>query len=81
MTTAVPTFLAGTVHVPAGVPAVEVAGLRKGFVRREGRRRRRVCALQDVTFTIERGECVAVLGQNGGFHKSSNAGARRSGSR
>ena len=51
--------------MPAGVPAVEVADLRKEFVRREGRRRRRACALRDVTFTIERGECVAVLGQNG----------------
>ena len=65
MTTAVLSSAARDVHVPAGVPAVEVAGLRKEFVRREGRRRRRVCALRDVTFTIERGECVAVLGQNG----------------
>ena len=49
--------------------AVEVHNLRKEFVRKEGsglaRRRRRVAALKDVTFTIERGECVAVLGQNG----------------
>src|SRR5438132_12661128 len=46
--------------------AVEVHNLRKEFVRKDGgfRRRRRV-ALKDVTFTIERGECVAVLGQNG----------------
>src|SRR2546428_654779 len=29
------------------------------------RRRRRVAALEGVTFTIERGECVAILGQNG----------------
>src|SRR5438067_674138 len=29
------------------------------------RRRRRVAALQAVTFTMERGECVAILGQNG----------------
>src|SRR5438876_5963640 len=28
-------------------------------------RRRRVAALEGVTFTMERGECVAILGQNG----------------
>jgi ABC-2 type transport system ATP-binding protein len=46
--------------------AVEVSQLRKNFLRREGRlRRRRVNALRDVTFTMERGECVAILGPNG----------------
>src|SRR5512132_3244402 len=51
--------------------AVEVHNLRKEFFRRDARRtrgrkrRRRVAALEDVTFTIERGECVAILGQNG----------------
>ena len=51
--------------------AVEVHNLRKEFFRRDAersllhRRRRRVPALEDVTFTIERGECVAILGQNG----------------
>src|SRR5213075_620108 len=51
--------------------AVEVHNLRKEFLRRDAarsglrRRRRRVPALEDVTFTIERGECVAILGQNG----------------
>jgi ABC-2 type transport system ATP-binding protein len=51
--------------------AVEVQNLRKEFLRRDAartglrRRRRRVAALEGVTFTIERGECVAILGQNG----------------
>jgi len=56
---------------PDGVPAVEVVDLRKEFVRREKKgkdrvkRRRRVAALKGVTFTMERGECVSILGQNG----------------
>jgi ABC-2 type transport system ATP-binding protein len=50
--------------------AVEVLNLRKEFLRRDRRAgrfapRRRVPAIKDVSFTIERGECVAVLGQNG----------------
>jgi ABC-2 type transport system ATP-binding protein len=46
--------------------AVEVHNLRKEFVRKDkGFRRRRRVALNDVTFTMERGECVAILGQNG----------------
>ena len=51
--------------------AVEVEELRKEFLRRDAarsglrKRRRRVAALEDVSFTIERGECVAILGQNG----------------
>src|SRR5512133_253357 len=46
--------------------AVEVDNLRKEFVRREKfvRARRRV-ALEDVSFTMQKGECVAILGQNG----------------
>jgi ABC-2 type transport system ATP-binding protein len=51
------------------VPAVEVEHLTKVFRRRDrnaGRfARRRMPALKDVSFTIERGECVAILGQNG----------------
>ncbi len=51
--------------------AVEVDNLRKEFFRRDAartglrKRRRRVAALEGVTFTMERGECVAILGQNG----------------
>jgi ABC-2 type transport system ATP-binding protein len=47
-------------------PAVVVSDLRKEFVRKEGRfKRRRRAALTGVTFTIARRECVAILGQNG----------------
>ncbi len=65
-------------HVPppvpsVSVPAVEVRDLRKEFRRRsrrkdESRFRRRyrmMPALRDVSFTMDRGECVAILGQNG----------------
>jgi ABC-2 type transport system ATP-binding protein len=45
--------------------AVDVSHLEKRFDRRRGGRRLPVIALEDVTFTIDRGECVAVLGQNG----------------
>jgi len=52
------------------VPAVEVRDLTKEFRRKDrnaGRfaKRKRMPALNHVTFTIERGECVAILGQNG----------------
>jgi ABC-2 type transport system ATP-binding protein len=45
--------------------AVDVSHLEKRFHRRRGGRRREVCALSDVSFTIARRESVAVLGQNG----------------
>ena len=53
-----------------GVPAVDVVDLRKEFIRRDGKarfrkRKRRVAALKGVTFTMARGETVAILGQNG----------------
>ena len=48
------------------VAAVEVRDLEKVFSRRKGLfGRRRRAALNKVSFTIERGECVAILGQNG----------------
>ena len=51
-------------------PAVEVVALRKEFLRRPqkgGRltRKQRVPALKDVSFSVDHGECVAILGQNG----------------
>jgi ABC-2 type transport system ATP-binding protein len=54
----------------ADPPAVEVHNLSKEFRRRirtDGRfaRKRRMPALNGVTFTVARGECVAILGRNG----------------
>lgn len=45
--------------------AVDVSHLEKCFYRRRGGRRRTIAALTDLSFTVERGECVAILGQNG----------------
>jgi ABC-2 type transport system ATP-binding protein len=52
------------------VTAVEVVDLRKVFVRRKRRGRfrrdrKRVAALEGVTFTMKKGETLAILGQNG----------------
>ncbi|HEY2219821.1 MAG TPA: ABC transporter ATP-binding protein [Gaiellaceae bacterium] len=54
----------------SAVPAVDVRQLRKEFrrrVRTDGRfaRKRSLPALNDVTFSVSRGECVAILGRNG----------------
>jgi ABC-2 type transport system ATP-binding protein len=54
----------------SAVPAVDVRQLRKEFrrrVRTDGRfaRKRSLLALSDVTFSVSRGECVAILGRNG----------------
>ena len=54
----------------SAIPAVEVDNLRKEFIRRDGGarvrgRRRRVAALKGLSFTMHKGECVAILGQNG----------------
>jgi len=53
-----------------GMPAVVVDDLRKEFFRNDGRhglrrRRKRVAALDGVSFEVKRGETVAILGQNG----------------
>jgi ABC-2 type transport system ATP-binding protein len=51
-------------------PALVIDGLRKEFFRNDGRqglrrRRKRVAALDGVSFEVRRGETVAILGQNG----------------
>ena len=52
------------------VTAVEVVDLRKEFIRRRRRsrfrrERKRVAALDGVSFTMKKGETLAILGQNG----------------
>jgi ABC-2 type transport system ATP-binding protein len=57
------------VELSRPVPAVEVEDLRKEFVRRDKKAgrfaRKRRAAISGVSFTMQRGECVAILGQNG----------------
>ncbi len=61
--------LSEVVQLGRPAPAVVVRDLRKEFVRRDKKAgrfvRKRRAAIDGVTFTIERGECVAILGQNG----------------
>ena len=57
-------------HRSDAVTAVEVVDLRKEFVRRKRRgrfrrERKRVAALDVVSFTMKKGETLAILGQNG----------------
>src|ERR687895_1560270 len=67
-----PVILEAGIASDALEPAVEVEELRKEFLRGDGkgrrlrfRRKKRVPALKGVTFTLTRGETVAILGQNG----------------
>ena len=70
MSTFAPSTIDLALRLYRQAPAVEVRDLRKTFKRRDrkaGRfaRKRPWPALDDVTFTIARGECVTILGQNG----------------
>src|SRR5919112_2187678 len=61
--------MSGVVELSRPVAAVEVVDLRKEFVRRDKKAgrfvRKRRAAISGVSFTMQRGECVAILGQNG----------------
>ena len=62
--------MSDVIELQRSAPAVEVRELRKEFSRRDKKaaaasRARGARQPQDVTFTMERGECVAILGQNG----------------
>jgi ABC-2 type transport system ATP-binding protein len=70
MSTLAPSTTELTSRLERDAPAVEVRDLRKTFRRKDRHaghfaRKRPWPALADVTFTIDRGECVAILGQNG----------------
>lgn len=57
-----------TVVTSSDAPAIEVHDLRKRFKRNDRKRKdgsKWATALDGITFTVERGECVAILGQNG----------------
>jgi peptide/nickel transport system ATP-binding protein len=60
----------GGARVPAGPEAIlEVEGLRKTFVTRRGRwlrgGAREIVAVEDVSFTVRRGECLGIVGESG----------------
>src|SRR5919106_3065691 len=61
--------MSGVIELSRPVLAVEVVDLRKEFVRRDKKAgrfvRKRRAAIAGVSFTMQRGECVAILGQNG----------------
>src|ERR687891_551398 len=61
--------MSGVIELSRPVPAVEVVDLRKEFVRRDKKAgrfvRKRRAAIAGVSFTMQQGECVAILGQNG----------------
>lgn len=45
--------------------AIRTEGLTRVFTRREGVRRVKVTAVEDLTVTVERGESVGYIGANG----------------
>ncbi|MCB1458117.1 MAG: ABC transporter ATP-binding protein, partial [Nitratireductor sp.] len=57
-------------EVPAGTPHLEVKNLRKEFVTRKGSwfgsgAANRVVAVDDVSFSIRKGECLGLVGESG----------------